>query len=639
MKKAVQKRVSIIIPFYNVEGCIMRCLASVGRQTFGDIEVLLIDDCSTDNSTSIVNDFIEKYDGPIVFTVLSQEVNGGQSAARNRGMREAQGEYLYFLDSDDYISDDCIELLMEEMDRNRELQMVIGNYIIVGPLFLAPFSLEHRVHFSDEIIEEQLRYDIYTMPWNKLIRKDFLLQNGLFFQPGIVHEDNLWSFCSAFCFDQIGVVLKPTYYYIIREGSTERSHTRSWHQQQLFEVHKHLIRFIFESTAPSKKNVSKLTTVFRFVEREMIPFVMEPVVQGDEDLAFARYQELRSLPYWTWEDVTNLPGITPSELKSFKHFSLPIKAGFKLYRKQHKKYKIPKEMNTMKVSIITVNYNNLSGLRRTLPSILSQTYTGYELIVIDGSSKDGSKEYLESLERIDDWVSEPDSGVYHAMNKGVQRAHGEFCIFMNSGDTFFSALTLESVIPLLGNADFYSGCSTFVDNHTTYTCFPPEKMSMDFLLQNSLNHQSTFIKTAFLRTHPYDESFRIMSDWGLLAENWIKGECTYESLPEMIAIYYLDGISSTNKKSADIERGIILKHLAEIAKGREREDILKTLKWNEQILNEYHQIVAETNNGAQAKRQQKLMEKIDKAMVLPPLQRDLKIIRNTFKAFLKDLFS
>ena len=634
------RKTSIIIPFYNVENCIQRCLESVALQTVSEIEVLLIDDCSKDNSRQIIEAFIASYKGDIQFSILTQEYNQGQSAARNRGLREATGDYIFFLDSDDYISKDCIEILRTEIEKDPEVQMVVGNYKIIGPLFLAPFSLQQRTHASPEIIQEQLRYIIYTMPWNKLVRKDFIQKNQLYFQPGIVHEDNLWSFCSAFCLDKMAVVLKPTYFYIIRQGSTERSHNREWHQQQLFEVHKHLIRFIFESNAPSKKRVSMMTEVFRHVEREMIPFIMEPTVLGREDVAFNRYQELRrDLPYWTMDDVTQLPGITPQDLKNFKHFSMSVKDGFKRYKAQHKRYQIPQEMNTMKISVITVNYNNLSGLRRTLPSILSQTYSGYELIVIDGGSSDGSKEYIQSLDRIDNWVSETDSGVYNAMNKGVKAAHGEYCIFMNSGDTFFSATVLESVVYKLQGKDFYTGCSTFVDKQQTYTCFPPLQITIDFLLVNSLNHQSTFIKTNYLRAHPYDESLRIMADWGVLAEGWLIDECTYESLQEFISIYYLDGVSSVNKECAEKERNILLKKMAQTASLRHKEDIAKTLRWYEQLQNKYHQPITLTDGKGQSKQQKKLAEKINKAMLLPPLQRDMKIMRNAFKSFIKDLFS
>ena len=92
-----------------------------------------------------------------------------------------------------------------------------------------------------------------------------------------------------------------------------------------------------------------------------------------------------------------------------------------------------------KLSIITINYNNLEGLKRTVESVINQTSKEFEYIVIDGGSNDGSGAYIESKsEHIDYWVSEPDKGIYNAMNKGIAKASGEYLLFLNSGDHLFS---------------------------------------------------------------------------------------------------------------------------------------------------------------------------------------------------------
>ena len=92
----------------------------------------------------------------------------------------------------------------------------------------------------------------------------------------------------------------------------------------------------------------------------------------------------------------------------------------------------------MTISIITINYNNSTGLRKTIQSVIAQTYNNIEYIVIDGGSTDDSKSIIEEYEKdIDFWVSEPDGGIYPAMNKGTSHAHGDYCIYMNSGDTFY----------------------------------------------------------------------------------------------------------------------------------------------------------------------------------------------------------
>ena len=100
----------------------------------------------------------------------------------------------------------------------------------------------------------------------------------------------------------------------------------------------------------------------------------------------------------------------------------------------------------MKYSVITINYNNREGLKHTIDSVVCQTYTDFEFIIIDGGSTDGSVEIIrEYEEHITYWVSEKDHGIYHAMNKGVAQAHGDYCIFMNSGDCFHSSYVLDSI--------------------------------------------------------------------------------------------------------------------------------------------------------------------------------------------------
>ena len=637
-----KKKVSIIIPVYNVQGYVQKCLDSLASQTFTDLEVLFVDDCSTDQSREMITKFMDDYQGDISFRLLCQPINQGQSVARNRGIQESSGDYVYLLDSDDYITADCIELLEAEFEKDPTLQMVIGNYEIIGPLNIAPFPMQQRVYESEEIIQEQLAFHIYSMPWNKLIKKSFLLENGLLFQPGVVHEDNLWCFCCAFCFDRIAVVRKKTYMYIVHQGSTERSHDRQWHQQQLYEVFKYMVRFIFESKAPAKKDVKTNTQVYRHMDNDMIPFIMEPLLYGDTELSFKRYEEIRNIPYWTAREVMHLKHLSIRRKWNFMHFLMPLEWGYKWYVRQHRKFEIGIDMSNNRITVITINYNNLAGLRRTIPSVFSQTYTGYEYIVIDGGSTDGSKEYLETLDRIDYWVSEPDRGIYHAMNKAVQVAHGEYCIFMNSGDTFFSSQALEVVVGQLHDVDFITGCATVIDGMKTYTWYPPSELSFDLFLVNTLNHQATFSRTELLREHPFREDLRIVSDWELFTRMFLLNKCTFKPLTDMVAIYYLDGISSVYKEVCDVERSKAMKEiLAQMPDSLEKQRYQTKLEAHEKnlksvTLDEKQPVFA--NYQRRLRHQNKLKRKIDDAFKLSPISCDLKIARNALKMLFKDLF-
>src|SRR6478735_1115877 len=115
-------------------------------------------------------------------------------------------------------------------------------------------------------------------------------------------------------------------------------------------------------------------------------------------------------------------------------------------------------MSKIQLSIITINYNNLQGLQKTIESVVSQSFKDFEYIIIDGGSTDGSKVLIEKYsESITYWVSEKDNGIYPAMNKGIQVANGEYLLFLNSGDWFYENTTLSMAIPMLRPFDIVYG--------------------------------------------------------------------------------------------------------------------------------------------------------------------------------------
>ena len=122
----------------------------------------------------------------------------------------------------------------------------------------------------------------------------------------------------------------------------------------------------------------------------------------------------------------------------------------------------------MKLSVITICYNDRNGLLKTLESVKSQSSHDFQYIVIDGASKDGSADLLTEYASVIDYsVSESDKGIYNAMNKGIREAKGEYCLFMNAGDTFYANDTVEKALPLLDGTDFLCG--------DTYCVFPDGK--------------------------------------------------------------------------------------------------------------------------------------------------------------------
>lgn len=214
-----------------------------------------------------------------------------------------------------------------------------------------------------------------------------------------------------------------------------------------------------------------------------------------------------------------------------------------------------KRNNNMKYSVITINYNHKEGLKRTIESVIYQTYTKFEFIIIDGGSTDGSVDIIKQYaENITFWVSEKDNGVYHAMNKGVAHAHGDYCIFMNSGDCFHSPKALESVSDY--EEDIICGqVSTFPSGHHKST------ISLVDLMRISLPHQAMFIKRELLVKHPYDEKYKILSDWKFCIENLILDNCSFRNIEVVISDYESGGISANSNGLLPIEREQVLLEL------------------------------------------------------------------------------
>ncbi len=213
-----------------------------------------------------------------------------------------------------------------------------------------------------------------------------------------------------------------------------------------------------------------------------------------------------------------------------------------------------------KITIITISYNNREGLKKTIKSVDSQSHVDFEYIVIDGGSQDGSKEILEQFaNKISYWVSEPDKGIYNAMNKGIKAANGEYLLFLNSGDEFFANDVLEKASSQLGNEDVIYGNLEFIDENQSYNREYPKTISFHYLYTDALPHPASFIKkTAFDKVGLYDENLKIVSDWKWFIEAFSRFHLTWKHIPITVSKFYLDGISSKQIEKVNAERDLAL---------------------------------------------------------------------------------
>lgn len=215
-------KISIIIPLYNVEEYIIECLQSVARQTYqGEIECIIVDDCGTDMSVSITEQFIADYKGSINFVIVHHAENRGLSAARNTGIECSTGNYIYFLDSDDYISDDCIEVLTEPL-KDDNYDMIIGDYktFPLNRIITIMNDETHQLEDQAQIFREYyIHRSLYVMAWNKLTKRKLFYDYDLSFLEGQLHEDDLWTYKTNACVKTIAIRHEYTYFYRLRENS------------------------------------------------------------------------------------------------------------------------------------------------------------------------------------------------------------------------------------------------------------------------------------------------------------------------------------------------------------------------------------------------------------------------------------
>jgi glycosyltransferase involved in cell wall biosynthesis len=207
-----------------------------------------------------------------------------------------------------------------------------------------------------------------------------------------------------------------------------------------------------------------------------------------------------------------------------------------------------KNIGLMKISVITINYNNSSGLKRTIKSVKEQRGFIYEFIIIDGGSIDNTLEVINEYKTIiTKSISEKDDGIYHAMNKGIKLSSGDYLLFLNSGDYFYNSTSLSRNIKLIKDFDLIAfdinlygvGFNTIHKN--------PDKLSFSFIFLETLSHQSVFIKRELFKSIGfYDETLKIVADWKFFLHSIMSG-CSYKNYNITLTSFEFGGISTTGE--------------------------------------------------------------------------------------------
>lgn len=206
------------------------------------------------------------------------------------------------------------------------------------------------------------------------------------------------------------------------------------------------------------------------------------------------------------------------------------------------------------LSIITINYNNASGLKKTVDSVINQNYKDFDYIIIDGKSTDNSVEVIKSINLPNfNWVSEKDIGIYNAMNKGIKMAEGDYLLFLNSGDFLKNNKVLDEVLFSIKKGVSFIGCNLILNYKNEKKIKKhPEKISFSYLLTSTILHPSTFIKKEmFDKYGSYNEKNKIVSDWEFFFKAIALNGESFQKIDKELTIFDMYGISS-NSENSDI---------------------------------------------------------------------------------------
>ena len=228
-------KVSVIVPFYNVEGYIEKCLETLVNQTLKEIEIILVNDGSKDRSIEIVKKFLRQYPEKIIYV---EKENGGLSDARNFGIKYAKGEYVAFLDSDDYIEKNMYQS-MYELAKKEDSDMVECDFYWEYPN-KKKVDIAKQYSGKKEMLEK-----IRVVAWNKLIKRKVLEKANIQFPKGYRYEDVEFTYKLIPFLEKVSFCKQPMIHYIQRDGSI--SNSQNERTKEIFDVLDHVIEFYKEN--------------------------------------------------------------------------------------------------------------------------------------------------------------------------------------------------------------------------------------------------------------------------------------------------------------------------------------------------------------------------------------------------------
>lgn len=322
--------VTISIPIFKCEKFIIRCLESVKNQTYKNLEIVLVNDCTPDDSMLLVKNFMDA-NPDLTIKIIEHQENSGLSVVRNNGIKASTGKYLFFLDSDDEITTDCIELLVKKAEKT-DAQIIIAQNRWINTFdnttkdFGFPTITEKKYYNNNlEIFSVYSKGGFPSSSWNKLFKKDFIVDNQIYFVPGLFAQDELWFFHLLLKTDTLAIIDDITYLYYLHGESVIFNR-----KKKNFENYLTILEYLTKSYKEEKNSELKMLVKNKIILFKEMVLVMQWKALKDKKYLKTNILRMQKLVRLNLSDYFSSTYSLDVKKKNFFH-NIPAGLAVKLF--------------------------------------------------------------------------------------------------------------------------------------------------------------------------------------------------------------------------------------------------------------------------------------------------------------------
>ena len=322
--------VTISIPIFKCEKFIIRCLESVKNQTYKNLEIVLVNDCTPDNSMLLVKNFMDA-NPYLTIKIIEHQENSGLSVVRNNGIKASTGKYLFFLDSDDEITTDCIELLVKKAEKT-DTQIIIAQNRWINTFdnttkdFGFPTITEKKYYNNNlEIFSVYSKGGFPSSSWNKLFKRDFIVDNQIYFVPGLFAQDELWFFHLLLKTDTLAIIDDITYLYYLHGESVIFNR-----KKKNFENYLTILEYLTKSYKEEKNSELKTLIKNKIILFKEMVLVMQWKALKDKEYLKTNILRMQKLVRLNLSDYFSSKYSSDVKKKNFFH-NIPDSLAVKLF--------------------------------------------------------------------------------------------------------------------------------------------------------------------------------------------------------------------------------------------------------------------------------------------------------------------